>query len=82
MTLREVTNQIYDLAVGGQVNGIRFARQELYRYLKNIPLASNGSTTITAVLPDGIWNVKILRFGKSVNSFDYDILDLVQSLPS
>lgn len=61
MTINEVTNQLYDLSVGGYFNGEKFTRIQLHNYLKWATGISN-RWVMQIALPDGWWFMSVSRF--------------------
>lgn len=61
MTLKDLTDMTYDLALGHYINGEKFTRDELHDCLKHWLCKSDSSYVGTITLPDGEWYVRFLR---------------------
>lgn len=72
MTLSEVTHQIHNLAVSGEINGLHFSKQELLMYANKM-LRTADSFIFQIVLPDGEWLGKISRYSGKADGYDYYI---------
>ena len=72
MTLSTISNQLFDLSIGGHFNGEKFSRQELANYISN--MFRTGTRLIGEIcLPDGRWFFKITKFADRADGFDYII---------
>ena len=70
MTLKDVSKQLYNLAVDHRVNGIAFTSlDKLTEYIK-YALQDRQETMRSISLPDGQWSMMIYRNG---NEYDYFI---------
>ena len=72
MNIREITNQLYDLSVGGYFNGEKFTKTRLNSYITNMFKTGN-KLVMQIALPDGWWFFKINKFAN--NEYDYTIPD-------
>ena len=73
MTLREVSNQIYSLMVGGKANGERFTKETFYRACRAWLKGSEKSYIMEVTLPDGDWLCKVYEWKDG--DFDYFLPD-------
>lgn len=74
MTLRSISDQLFDLTLGGHVNGEKFSRQELAHYISNMFRTGN-RLILEICLPDGRWFCKITRHADAPDGFDYFVPD-------
>lgn len=74
MTLKEVSNQLYSLAVAGYFNGEKFTRDELYDVLW-CWMRTGNRVIMEIALPDGRWPVTITRYADRRDGYDYYIPD-------
>ena len=72
MSIREITNQLYDLSVGGYFNGEKFTKTRLNTYITNMFKTGN-KLIMQIALPDGWWFFKINKFANG--EYDYTIPD-------
>ena len=72
MNIREITNQLYDLSVGGYFNGEKFTKTRLNSYITNMFKTGN-KLVMQIALPDDWWFFKINKFAN--NEYDYTIPD-------
>lgn len=70
MTLTEITIQIHDLTVDGQINGERFSRQELAAYIHGM-LRTGNELCIETRLPDGPHYCRIYKVPRSGLDYEY-----------
>ena len=78
MTIREITTQLYDLAVGHTLNGKTWTKQELEHYIRTMftgSLKLDNAVAMEISLPDGKWLMTIDRFSDANDGFDYYIPD-------
>ena len=72
MTLRSISDQLFDLSLCGHFNGEKFSRQELAHYIAT--MFRTGSRLIMEIcLPDGRWFFKITKHTDAPDGFDYFI---------
>ena len=74
MTLQTISNQLFNLSLGGHFNGEKFSRQELTSYIS--AMFRTGSKLIMEIcLPDGRWFLKITKYADRSDGYDYYIPD-------
>lgn len=79
MTIKEITNQLYDLSVAGYFNGEKFTKQRLYNQIKSLfrgttrKIADHPVVVQQISLYDGCWFFYIIEYAKG--EFDYFIPD-------
>lgn len=79
MTIKEITNQLYDLSVGGYFNKEKFTKQRLYNQIKSLfrgstrKLADHPVIVQQIALCDGWWFFYIIEYAKG--EFDYFLPD-------
>jgi hypothetical protein len=72
MNIKELTNQLYELSVGGYFNGEKFTKERLITYITNMFKTGN-RLVMNIALPDGRWYFKITKFAN--DEYDYIIPD-------
>lgn len=72
MNIKELTNQLYELSVGGYFNGEKFTKERLNAYITNMFKTGN-RLVMNIALPDGRWYFKITKFANG--EYDYIIPD-------
>ena len=81
MTLREVSDQLYSLSVGGYFNREKFTRQRLYTCLKAwlspqaLAPEKTGRWVMEIALRDGWWWMQVTKYADRPDGFDYYIPD-------
>ena len=76
MTLHEVTNSVFNLAVAGYINGEKFTADRLFKMINNSfkgSLKLGNKVAIEIALPDGWWLCTINRYSDKADGFDYSI---------
>lgn len=73
MTINEVTEQLYDLAIAGYFNGEKFTKARLKKYITSMFKDGSKKLVMNIALPDGRWFFHITQY--SPNEFDYYIPD-------
>lgn len=73
MTLRQTTDQIFKLALGGYINHEKYTADRFYRQCR--ALLRNGTTTLTfeIALPDGWWFFEVNKYADRPDGYDYFI---------
>lgn len=73
MTLNNVTDQLYSMAVAGYFNGEKYSKLEFAAYLKGVFRAelNTRSWVMEIALPDGRWYFKVYRWRDGSDGFDY-----------
>ena len=75
MTLKEVSNQVYGLALGGYINGEKFTAERLYKQMRAM-LRTGDNYIFEICLPDGRWMAEAYRVRVGDQTFyDYFIPD-------
>ena len=74
MTIREITNQLYNLSVGGFFNKEKFTEERLHKYISNMFRTGN-KLVMQIALPDGWWFFIINKFAETPDGYDYIIPD-------
>lgn len=72
MNIKELTNQLYELSVGGYFNGEKFTKTRLNTYITNM-FKSGQRLVMNIALPDGRWYFYIDKYND--NEYDYFIPD-------
>lgn len=72
MTLKDITEQVYSIAVNGTVNGEKFTCKELYTAFKAWLRNPGDRYIFTLLLPDGEWFCEAAR---GPWGYDYTIPD-------
>ena len=80
MTIREVSDQLFNLSVAGYFNGEKFSRRSLEDFICNsfrpgVSLKAGNRLVMEIALPDGRWYFTINRFSSKPDGFDYTIPD-------
>ena len=75
MTITEVSNQLYGLAVNHEFNGEKFTKKRLNSYISGMFSVDDNDLYMTILMNDGSWLFKIFKYGKEKDAFDYDIPD-------
>ena len=73
MTINEVIEQLYDLAIAGYFNGEKFTKKRLKSYITAMFKDGSKSLVMNIALPDGRWFFRITQYAPS--EFDYYIPD-------
>ena len=72
MTVKELTNQLFDLSVAGYFNGEKFTKERLNTYITNM-FKTGQRLVMNIALPDGRWYFYINKYND--NDYDYVIPD-------
>lgn len=72
MTLKQVSNSLYGLSVGGYFNGEAFTKERLYAYLRAMMRGAK-RLVMQIALPDGWWYFSVVKYGDKHDSYSYDI---------
>lgn len=78
MTIREISTQLYDLAVGHMLNSKTWTRQGLEHYIRTMftgSLKLDNAVAMEISLPDGKWLMTVNRFSDAADGYDYYIPD-------
>ena len=75
MTLKDVTNSIINISVGGYVNGEKFSKTRLYNYLNAMFRANDDPDFIRVEMPDGWWYTKVYKVHNLKGFYDYYLPD-------
>lgn len=74
MTINEITNQLYNLSVGGYFNGEKFTKAQLKNYITDM-LRTSDHLVMEIALKDGRWYFTVDRFNNHSDGYDYYIPD-------
>lgn len=75
MTLKEVSTQLYNLAVGGYLNGEKFTKTQFIDAVKHWMRGGHKKFIGTICLPDGEWYYRINQYADRPDGYDYYIPD-------
>ena len=75
MTIKQLTEQLHALSVGGFFNGEKFTKAELRDYITRVfrPELNARRWVMEIALPDGRWLFSINRYSDRDDGFDYFI---------
>jgi len=79
MTIREISSQLLHIAIDGRINGEKFSKAGLERYISTMfrggDLKLGNAIAMEINLRDGHWLFTVERFSNEADGFDYYIPD-------